>query len=248
VTLETRPPDEGGAARLHAACVPIAALGPARRTEMRALLARHFEGVREEDFDADLAEKDQAVVVWDGTGRLKAFSTMKIYRSTAAGGPARVLFSGDTIVDHEAWRSPITMRTWLRTVLTLAAETPDERLDWFLLASGHRTYRLIATLFRAFHPSPGGPDPVLAGRLDAFARERFGGAYDPASGIVRLPRSVHRLRPGVGDVTEARLRNPLVALFAERNPGHANGDELACLCEISEANLTAVSRRALGCR
>jgi hypothetical protein len=245
VSFATLTPDDELGARLQAACVPVAALDPARRTEMRALLARHFDGVREEDFDADLAEKDRAIVVWDGTGRLKGFSTMKTYRSTAAGGPARVIFSGDTIVDPDAWRSPIAMRTWLRAVLALAAEAPDERLDWFLLASGHRTYRLIATLFRAFHPSPGGTDPALAARLDAYARERFGGAYDPASGIVRLPRSVHRLRPGVGDVTEARLQDPLVALFAERNPGHASGDELACLCEISEANLTAVSRRAL---
>jgi hypothetical protein len=57
---------------------------------------------------------------------------------------------------------------------------------------------------------------------------------------------VHRLRQGVGDVTEARLRDPVVALFAARNPGHVDGDELACLCELSEANLTAAGRRVLG--
>lgn len=248
MSLARVPPGADLAASLHAACLPVEALDAGRRAEMRALLARHFEGVREADFDADLAEKDRAIVVWDGTGRLRGFSTMKTYRSTAAGEPARVLFSGDTIVDPAAWRSPVTIRTWLRTALALAAERPGERLDWFLLVSGHRTYRLIATCFRACHPSPRGTDPALAARLDAYARERFGDAYDAPSGIVRLPRSVHRLRAGVGDVTRARLRDPAVALFAERNPGHPDGDELACLCEISEANLSPVGRRLLGRR
>jgi hypothetical protein len=29
----------------------------------------------------------------------------------------------------------------------------------------------------------------------------------------------------------------------ERNPGHADGDELVCLAELSDANLTAAGRR-----
>lgn len=227
------------------AMVPVASLDLAARAEMLALLARHFEGVQADDFEADLAEKDHAVLLRAADGRLAGFSTLRVYRSSAAGTSRRVLFSGDTIVDPEAWRSAEALRAWLRGVLPLARAAP-EPLDWFLLSSGHRTYRVMLTLFRECHPDPAASRPALRARLDAYARERYGGAYDPAAGVVRLPRSVHRLRPGVGDVTEARLKDPAVALFAALNPGHAEGDELCCLTELGEENLTRAGRRLLG--
>jgi len=227
----------------------VASLAPATRAEMRALLSRHFEGVEPGDFEADLGEKDHVVLLRADDGRLVGFSTLRVYRSAAAGAPRRVLFSGDTIVDPEAWRSADSLRAWLRGVLPLArAGAADGPLDWFLLSSGYRTYRAMRTFFRECVPDPRGDRPDLRARLAAIARERYGDAYDAAAGVVRLPRSVHRLRPGVGDLTEARLKDPAVALFVRLNPGHAGGDELCCLCELSEANLTATGRRLLAGR
>jgi hypothetical protein len=223
----------------------VAALDAAARGEMLALLERHFEGVRADEFEADLEEKDQAVLLRAEGGRLVGFSTLRVYRTTAAGAARRVLFSGDTIVDPEAWRSPEAIRAWLRGVLPLASAAP-EPLDWFLLSSGHRTYRIMTTLFEVCHPDPRAARPALAARLAAYARERYGAAYDAAAGVVRLPRSIHRLRPGVGDLTEARLKDPAAAHFARLNPGHAAGDELCCLCELSPDNLSRAGRRVLG--
>jgi hypothetical protein len=34
-----------------------------------------------------------------------------------------------------------------------------------------------------------------------------------------------------------------VQYFLQRNPGHAEGDELACLTELDDANLNAAGRR-----
>jgi hypothetical protein len=227
--------------------VPVAALGDGVQGEMRALLARFFEGVRAEDFAADLAEKDRVVLLREAGGALVGFSTFKLYRTAAAGAPRRVLFSGDTVVAPEAWRSPAAVRGWLRAVLALRDEAA-EPLDWFLLSSGHRTFRVLTTLFRVHHPDPAGDHPALRRRLAAYARERYGDAFDAGRGVVRLSRSVHRLRAGVGDVTAARLHDPAVACFAARNPGHQDGDELACLCELERENLTAAGRRFLGAR
>lgn len=224
---------------------PVAALDAAVRGEMRALLERHFEGVRSDDFEADLEEKDHAVLLRAACGRLVAFSTLRVWRTTVGGEARRVLFSGDTIVDPEVWRSPHALRAWLRSVLPLAAGGA-EPLDWFLLSSGHRTYRAMLTMFRDCHPDPAAERPALRARLEQYARERYGAAFDAAAGVVRLPRSVHRLRPGVGDVTEARLKDPAVALFAALNPGHVDGDELCCLTVLSEENLTRAGRRLLG--
>lgn len=225
--------------------LPISALDGATREGMLALLCRHFDGVRPREFEQDLAEKDQAMLVRSEAGALVGFSTFKFWRTHVLGEPRRVLFSGDTIVAPEAWRSPIAIRTWLRAALGHAAAGP-EPLDWFLLSSGHRTFRIMTTVFRDHFPSADGERPGLRDRLEVYARERYGDRFAPERGVVRLERSVHRLRPGVGDVTPARLRDPSVALFAARNPGHAAGDELCCLCPIAAENLTAAGRRLLG--
>lgn len=225
--------------------LPVPALDGATRAGMLTLMERHFDGVAQDDFARDLEEKDQAVVIRSDAGAVVGFSTFKLWRTTVGGEGRRVLFSGDTIVAPEVWRSPVAVRTWLRAALALALDA-DEPLDWFLLSSGHRTYRIMTTVFREHCPAAKGEPPGLRARLDAYARERYGEHFDPARGVVRLPRGVHRLRPGVGDVTATRLQDPEVALFAARNPGHARGDELCCVCPIAEANLTAAGRRLRG--
>jgi len=225
--------------------VKVPDLDGATRAGMLALLACHFDGVREGDFALDLEEKDQAMLIRTDAGALVGFSTFKVWRTRVLGRPWRVLFSGDTIVAPEAWRSPVAVRTWLRAALALARAAP-EPLDWFLLSSGHRTFRAMTTVFREHFPSAEGGSARLRDRLQLHARERYGDRFDPLRGVVRLERSVHRLRPGVGDVTADRLRDPAVALFAALNPGHAEGDELCCLCPVDELNLTRAGRRFLG--
>src|SRR5690349_23459155 len=43
-----------------------------------------------------------------------------------------------------------------------------------------------------------------------------------------------------------RLKDPHVSFFINANPGHVGGDELACLAELSRANLTPAGRRMVG--
>jgi hypothetical protein len=51
------------------------------------------------------------------------------------------------------------------------------------------------------------------------------------------------LKPHLAAVPDGRADNPHVRFFLERNPGHASGDELVCLTELSDANLTAAGVR-----
>jgi hypothetical protein len=44
------------------------------------------------------------------------------------------------------------------------------------------------------------------------------------------------------------LVNPHVRFFVERNPGHADGEELACLAEIRLRDLARVAGRITGAR
>jgi hypothetical protein len=121
---------------------------------------------------------------------------------------------------------------------------PRGRYYWLLLTSGFRTYRFLPVFWREFFPSRDRPTPgAMQELIDQLARERFGDAYDPARGIVRFPRP-QRLRPALAALPAGRVADPHVAFFLTRNPGH--GDELVCVTELTEANLTAAGRRMVG--
>ena len=51
------------------------------------------------------------------------------------------------------------------------------------------------------------------------------------------------LREGLDEGPEGRLADPHIAFFLEKNPGWIRGDELVCLTEPIEENLTPAGRR-----
>jgi len=220
---------------------PRAALTATQRDDMFALLETHFEGVTRERFEHDLQEKNW-VIELRRDGRLLGFSTLLLREARSDGQPITVLYSGDTIVAPEAWGSPALARAWIAAVNQLRAGRPGP-CHWLLLASGFRTYRFLPVFWREFHPRHDAPMPPEAQRLMAeLARAQYGGAYDAPAGIVRFPEP-QRLRARLAGIPPGRAMDPHVAFFLERNPGHAQGDELVCLAEICEANLTRAGRR-----
>jgi hypothetical protein len=119
----------------------------------------------------------------------------------------------------------------------------SDRLYWFLLVSGYRTYRLLPVFSQFFFPRFDQPTPDDTQTLmDTMAVERFGRNYDPKTGVVRLDvPSV--LKGQFRDIPENRMTDLNIAYFAERNPGHLQGDELLCFAELSESKLTRLGKR-----
>ena len=227
---------------LPAGLLPRAALTAAHRDEMFALLSRHFEGVTSGQFECDLAEKNWVVEI-RRDGRLLGFSTMLVSEERHEGRVLTAIYSGDTIVAPEAWRSPALARAWIAAVNHLRAASPSLPCYWLLLTSGFRTYRFLPVFWREFFPRHDAPTPPHDQRLlDHLARVRYGECHDAAAGIVRFPHP-QRLRGALGETPAGRAADEHVAFFLARNPGHADGDELACITEISEANLTPAGRR-----
>ena len=222
------------------------ALSAEQRGEMLALMRRHFRGVGGERFRRDLSEKSHVLLLEDEGGRLRGFSTMLCYEATLRGERLRIVYSGDTIVDPVAWRSSALARTWIGAVDELrAGGDPGVRWFWLLITSGFRTYRFLPVFWREFWPRHGrAMPPELRVLRDELARERFGDCYDPETGIVRFGEP-QELRDELGRIEAGRLGDPDIAFFLERNPGHAAGDELVCLCELSDHNLTAAGRRVV---
>ncbi len=224
--------------------VPRDALTGTEREEMFALLSHHFEGVTRDQFERDLAEKNWVVEV-RRESRLLGFSTLLVDEENFDGRALTAIYSGDTIVAPEAWGSPALARSWIAAVNHLRAAFPARPCYWLLLTSGFRTYRFLPVFWREFFPRRDAPMPPGARALrDHLARARYGERYDAASGIVRFPRP-QSLRGRLGEVPAGRASDADIAFFFTQNPDHAAGDELACLTEISEGNLTAAGRRML---
>ncbi|MEO8352725.1 MAG: hypothetical protein ABI680_13400 [Chthoniobacteraceae bacterium] len=217
------------------------ALTGVQRDEMFALLSRHFEGVTREQFDRDLAEKNWVVEI-RRDDRLLGFSTLLVSEVRWEGSVITAIYSGDTIVAPEAWGSPLLARTWIAAVNFLRAASPGRRCFWLLLTSGFRTYRFLPVFWRDFYPRHDTPTPPSTQRmLQHLAHSCYGTAFDAVAGLVRFPHP-QRLRAIPAD----RATDPHVAFFLRSNPGHAAGDELVCVTEISGANLTAAGRRVVG--
>jgi hypothetical protein len=227
--------------RLTARILAVDSIDRLERQAMHHLLASHFAGTDRATFDADLEEKNCAILLEDETGALRGFSTLLHYQTCVAGSPTDVIYSGDTIVER-GWRnSSMLPRAWIRAVRSLVPET-ETPLYWFLLTSGYRTYRFLPVFFRSFYPKHDDPEDASAALLEMIARERFGDRYDPESGIVRLAKP-QVLMADVTELPSGRTVDPHVAFFLARNPGHRRGDELACLTRIHDDNFTPAALR-----
>jgi hypothetical protein len=245
------PPSER---RLEGEVRRVDSLSAGERDEMYDLLSRYFANTTRRRFDADLAEKEWAVLLVDASpgpassGRVQGFSTMMRLETVVDGEHVVGLFSGDTIVEREFWGESLLPRLWSRHAFAVAATVEGARVYWFLICSGYKTYRFLPVFFRGFYPTFERPTPPETRRLiDAFGRLKFSSEYDAARGVVRLADAAP-LQPGVADITGQRLGDPHVAFFARANPGHARGDELACLVELVPENLSPAGRRMVGLR
>jgi len=218
-------------------------LTAAERDAMLTLLQAHFEGVTAESFAADLAAKTWALLLED-EGHLRGFSTLHLWETKPPGEPpCTVVYSGDTIVEKGAWGSATLPRAWIAAVRKLRETYPLGRLWWLLLTSGFRTYRFLPVFWSTFWPChDAATPPEDQARLAFLAGELLGDLYHQDEGIVRFPHP-QKLREGLDDVPPGRLADPHIAFFLARNPGWKEGDELVCLTEIAEGNLTLAGRR-----
>lgn len=218
--------------------VPQVDLTETERQAMLGLLAAHFQGVTPERFAADLGEKNWVLLLEDEAG-LRGFSTLQIYETVGL----TIVYSGDTIVERGAWATAALPKCWIAAVRALRERHPRGPLYWLLLTSGYRTYRFLPVFWREFWPRHDATTPPDVQELmDFLADQRFGSLYLRDSGIVRFPEP-QVLREGLDDVPEGRRADPHVIFFLEKNPGWVQGDELVCLTEISEANLTPAGWR-----
>jgi hypothetical protein len=246
-TWKSRPSE---APRLSVEAAPRELLTGADQLQMYQLLAAYFENTSFRQFEQDLNEKHTVILLRDSDdGRVVGFSTLMTLSVDVENRQVTGFFSGDTIIARECWGSSLLGRAWLKTVFSAAdrihRQSPHAPVYWFLICSGYKTWRYLPIFFHSYLPHPECSASAFDRQaLHALAVEKFGPEYDAAASVVRFRRA-NPLRRGVAEVTEQRLRDPMVEFFIRMNPGHAQGDELACLASISCSNLTAAGHRLL---
>ncbi len=212
----------------------VADLTPGERGVMYELMAAHFACHRD-GFERDLEEKEW-VLLLRSEGRLAGFSTlMRLGLSPTE----TAFFSGDTIMDKSLRQGSALTRLWARHVFGLTqASGPDHTFYWFLICSGYRTYRFLPLFFKEYYPALERPTPPeQQAMLDPLGRGKFGESYCDGVVVPRHPTPL--LEP------EIRHGDKHAAFFAQRNPEHRQGYELACLTRLQPDNLTAAGRRFL---
>ncbi len=251
LTSTSQRSESNAAPRMVGCVVPCDRLSSADRTEMYHLLETYFSGTSRQQFEADLSEKEKIFLLRDSvSSQIQGFSTSMRLAANIDGQDVVAFFSGDTIIAREYWGDSLLARLWSRTVFAeadlITAARPSTRVYWYLICSGYRTWRFLPVFFREYWPSLSAPTPAHARNiLDTLGQKKFGRQYVRGAGVVRF-HAASPLRSGVSDVTEQRLADPQIAFFARMNPGHAAGDELACLTEINPDNLTRAGRRMVG--
>lgn len=212
--------------------------------QLYALFERHYSCVSFADFARDLAEKDWVLELRDSLGAVRGFTTMKLYERRVLGRPLRAVFNGNTIIDPAFWGEQELVRVWCRFMAGLEAMAPEVPLYWYLICSGYRTYLFLPLFFESFHPKVGVDGTTVEGRLcDYFGQLKFPREY--REGVVHVTKPRECLLPELAVPSEAKLRNPHVRFFVERNPGYLRGDELVCMAEFSVSNTRRMARQAL---
>jgi hypothetical protein len=216
------------------------------REEMLQLHRRYYLHVARERFRRDLSEKDWVLLMLDAAGRVGGFSTARLLPVSVDGQKRVFLFSGDTVMDRPYWSTSVLPACYCHLMARLIRDEGESDLHWFLITKGYRTYRYLPVYFREFFPRADAPTPAGVQRLlDAVARHKFGTAYDPATGVISTPGERDALTKELAAVPPHRQRDRHVAFFLRRNPGHAEGNELACLARISYGNFGPAIRRML---
>ncbi len=218
-------------------------LSDSAKAQMYDLFCSQFENVPLEQFVSDLDQKNWVLLLRDDSGDLAAFSSMHVYETTLNERKMTLVYSGDTAVDSATWNDSALSYNLMGAFNRLRRHYDCDTLYWFLLVSGYRTYRLLPVFSDNFYPrfDRETPEDVQA-LMHSMAIERFNGNFDRDSGIVRLDvPSV--LKEGYRGIPENRLGDPNIAFFAKRNPGHLQGDELVCFCELAEEALTRLGKR-----
>lgn len=229
---------------LIARIIPRHAFDAALTAQLFRIYSRYYAPVDAEVFECDFQAKTYAVVLYDATDTPCGFSSVERLHHQTPTGPITLLFSGDTVIDRAHWGHQTLPFAWIEQAGRVKSAAPDTPLYWLLITKGHRTYRYLPAFTHRHYPDPTDTPLQIQDLIDSVAGAKFGPAYDAVRGILRPAADCPTaLRPLFDGLDAATSQNRHVRFFLDKNPGHAQGEELVCLCELSRENLRPWARQ-----
>ncbi len=217
----------------------VSSLTESERDEMFALMDGHYVAMTRKVFEADLGRKDEVILLHDGEGKIRGFTTI-LMNPCGEMAEGDVIYSGDTVIARECWGTQELVKGFCRRAGELQRRK-GRKLFWFLISKGHRTYRYLPLFAKRFYPHPEHEELVLQKLAGDIAGAMFGDAWKADEGLIRFDGNAGHLRE---EIAGGRDGNPWVGYFMWKNPGWARGDELVCLTEMALENLRKFARAA----
>ncbi|TXT37627.1 MAG: hypothetical protein FD135_3461 [Comamonadaceae bacterium] len=222
--------------------VSVQLLDKNTRSAMTALYLAVYEATSATVFEQDLSSKNEVLLLYFNA-HLVGFTTLKVYPCLWRGSFIQVLYSGDTVVDRLHWGQHALSFAWVRHLGQIKRRHPEQRLVWFLLVKGHRTYRYLHVFARHFYPEKVQVTDDIADLAIHLAQEQFPSEYNPQSGVVEFTPSRGQLRHELAEPRTDELGRPGVDFFLQKNPGFRQGHELVCVCDVDESNMKPLTLR-----
>ena len=224
--------------KLNPTIQTVADLNTSTIERMFELMEMHYENIFKSKFEKDLEEKEGVLFLTDEEGLIRGFSTYCFHHIEVDGTEIHAIFSGDTVLDQQAWGTTAPIQILLRLFKQSLKHYPSN-LYWFLISKGHRTYLLLPLLFKHFYPSWNHFEKGFESSvIDALASQKFGSSFD---------REKQLIYEGADCLKETiafpKRTNKHIKFFLEKNPQFHKGVELPCLAAINEENITPFGMR-----
>jgi hypothetical protein len=216
--------------------IPVSQVDVSLREQMWKLYSAYYQRACQEKFASDLNAKHFVFVGRDGeTGEFCGFSTAEITKYHFQGRSVGVLFSGDTMIHPDYWGQLSLHKAFLLAGLKWKLRSPLTPLYWNLVASGYRTYLIMAKNFPTYWPRYNQATPAWERDLISFiSEEKFGGSWCPRERVIDA-RDEGYLKDAVAPITQDLIQIPEIKFFLGANPKHREGAELPSIAKIDLA-------------
>ena len=223
--------------KIESSIIRVKDLSSAIYASMLGLMQEYYGNVTPDQFEADLQKKDVVNVLRSGE-ELCGFSTQVLHKHTFWGEEILVLYSGDTIIAAKYRNSMALPIAGGRMMLAIIEDNPGKPLYWLLTSKGYKTYKFLPVFFKEYYPSLQSNASEAEKRLiKEFCVQFFQEKFDQENWLIKADSGDQVLNLQDGEINEQRRKDPLVAFFEQRNPGHLSGDELVCFARFHQENL-----------
>ncbi len=224
--------------KLRSQTLNVARLTVQMKNQMWSVFQKYYADISREKFESDLAGKNHIILLLDtGDGTIQGFSTIEVYKREILGKKVLAIYSGDTIIAMNYWGQSalqIAFAMFLGKQFLLNGLRP---IHWFLISKGYKTYLLFSRNLLDYYPRYDRPTPQWEAQvIDTLATEKFAADWKADKGILQFAVPAGRLIEGIAPIEQSIMdKHADIRFFAEKNPGHMQGDELCCLGAISIA-------------